>query len=380
MAQVVIEQLSKTFSGTRGERVPAVTDLSFQVEDRELLVLVGPSGCGKTTTLRLLAGLEDPSGGVIRMDGKVINDVPPGKRDIAMVFQNHALYPHMSAHENMAFGLKVRKCSNAEIERRVHEAAEMLGLNDCLTRKPAALSGGQRQRVALGRALVLRPKLFLLDEPLSNLDPQTRAELRTEIARLHRRLEVPMIYVTHDQTEAMTLGDRIGVMRQGSLRQLAAPLEVYRHPADLFVAGFIGSPPMNFFPGTMSGEKGALCFISESEAAKECSAPFQIALPPALSNKLAGQAAEKVILGLRPEDIHAQNSTGAAQPGAIRAVIESIQCTGSETCLSLACAGKTIVVRVGAAHDYRVGQTLLLTFRMEQTHFFDSVTEKCILD
>jgi multiple sugar transport system ATP-binding protein len=375
--QVVIEQLSKTFSGTRGECVSAVTDLSFQVEDRELLVLVGPSGCGKTTTLRLLAGLEDPSSGVIWMDGKVINVVPPGKRDIAMVFQNHALYPHMSAYENMAFGLKVRKCSGSEIERRVREAAEMLGLNDCLTRKPVALSGGQRQRVALGRALVLRPKLFLLDEPLSNLDPQTRAELRTEIARLHRRLEVPMIYVTHDQTEAMTLGDRIGVMKDGSLRQLAPPMEVYRHPADLFVAGFIGSPPMNFFPGTMSGEKGALCFLSENKAAKEWSAPFQISLPPALSNKLAGHA--KVILGLRPEDIHVQNSTSAAQPGAIRAVIESVQCTGSETCLGLACAGKAIVVRVGAAHDYCVGQTLPLTFRMDQAHFFDPVTEKSML-
>jgi multiple sugar transport system ATP-binding protein len=378
MAQVVIEHLTRVFSGSRGERIPAVTDLNFQVEDRELLVLVGPSGCGKTTTLRLLAGLDEPSSGMIQMDGKIMNEVPPGKRDIAMVFQNHALYPHMTAYENMSFGLKVRKCSEAEIERRVREAAETLGLNDCLARKPAALSGGQRQRVALGRALVLRPRLFLLDEPLSNLDPQTRAELRAEIARLHRRLAVPMIYVTHDQTEALTLGDRIGVMRQGSLRQLAGPMEVYRCPADLFVAGFIGSPPMNFFPGSLTATDGTLCFQREAAPAGAGYEPFKIPLLATTSARLAGHAGRPVILGLRPEDIRVHLSADAPPDAAISATIEAIQQMGSETCLCLTLGPDFIAVRVGAAHDFRVGQTVLLIFEMNRAHFFDPATEKII--
>src|SRR5436309_7043550 len=260
MARVVLENLSKRFTGPGGETIRALDKASLAIEERELLVLVGPSGCGKTTTLRLIAGLEEPTSGTVAIDGQVVNPVPPQDRDIAMVFQNYALYPHMSVYENMAFGLKLRKCPRAETDRRVKAAAELLGLTACLERKPQALSGGQRQRVALGRAIVRQPKVFLFDEPLSNLDPQMRAQMRAEISRLHRRLASTMIYVTHDPVEAMTLGERIAVMREGAIQQVAAPMELYRRPANLFVAGFIGWPPMNLFLGTVL-EKGRALFF-----------------------------------------------------------------------------------------------------------------------
>jgi multiple sugar transport system ATP-binding protein len=246
MAQVVIESLCKAFKGPGGEVIQAVDNVSLVVEEREFLTLVGPSGCGKTTTLRLLAGLEEADSGNISIDGKFVTDSEPKERDVAMVFQNPALYPHMSVFENMAFGLKLRKCPRAEIERRVSAAAELLGLNGSLKRRPEELSGGQRQRVAIGRAIVRRPRIFLLDEPLSNLDAPLRAQMRDEIARLHAELVPTMIYVTHDQIEAMTLGQRVAVMHNGKIQQLGTPEEIYRRPVNAFVAGFIGAMPMNF--------------------------------------------------------------------------------------------------------------------------------------
>jgi multiple sugar transport system ATP-binding protein len=246
VAQVVIAHLTKLFAGASGESVRAVEDLSLVVEDREFLVLVGPSGCGKTTTLRLIAGLEEPTQGTISIGGRPVTNLPPKERDVAMVFQNPALYPHLSAYDNMAFGLTLRKCPKAEIQRRVVEAAELLDLNGCLPRRPHELSGGQRQRVAIGRAIVRRPALFLFDEPLSNLDAPLRAQMREEIARLHTQLGASMVYVTHDQVEAMTLGDRVAVLQAGVLQQVGPPVELYRRPANPFVASFIGSLPMNF--------------------------------------------------------------------------------------------------------------------------------------
>src|SRR6266702_3731404 len=265
VARVVIEHLSKVFTGPRGESIHAVVDASLSVEDKEFVVLVGPSGCGKTTTLRLIAGLEEASSGVISIDGKVVNDLAPRDRDIAMVFQNYALYPHMSVYENMAFGLKVRNHPKEEIDKRVKEAAEILDLLPCLDRKPAALSGGQRQRVAVGRAIVRQPKVFLFDEPLSNLDAKMRVQMRTELTKLHQRLQATMIYVTHDQTEAMTMGDRIVVINDGVVQQTDAPLVLYNEPVNLFVAGFLGSPPMNFVKGTLKGESDSFVFSEMGE-------------------------------------------------------------------------------------------------------------------
>src|SRR5882762_10006206 len=322
MARVVIEHLTKHFTGPGGARIRAVDNASLTIDQGELLVLAGPSGCGKTTTLRLIAGLEEPTSGTIAMDGVVVNGLPPGKRDVAMVFQHYALYPHMTAYENLAFGLRLRKCPRAELDQRVREAAQMLGLNDCLDRKPAALSGGQRQRVALGGALARRPALFLLDEPLSNLDLPMRARMRTELARLHSRLKATLVYVTHDQIEAMTLGHRIAVMRDGVIQQVAEPLTLYRRPANLFVAGFIGSPAMNFFEGTINPGAQALMFrtnqangqpppsSANSERRLQAAAPtsvetepLNLLLDPAAGVFPADFVGRKVILGLRPEHI-----------------------------------------------------------------------------
>src|SRR5580658_5638036 len=265
MAQVLLENLSKVFPEKGGPGVVAVKRINLQIEDREFMVLVGPSGCGKSTTLRMIAGLEEITEGTVRIGGQVVNDVLPKDRDIAMVFQNYALYPHMTVYENMAFGLKLRKFSKPEIDARVREAAAMLGLESYLARKPKALSGGQRQRVALGRAIVRKPKVFLFDEPLSNLDAKMRVQMRTEISKLHLRLATTMIYVTHDQVEAMTMGDRICMMKDGRIQQVAQPLEIYNQPANMFVAAFIGSPPMNFFEGAIVAKEGRL-FFSEKKS------------------------------------------------------------------------------------------------------------------
>ncbi len=273
MVRVVIENLSKIFKGAKGEEILVVNNANLTVEDKEFLVLVGPSGAGKSTTLRMIAGLEEISEGTVTIDGKVVNTVPPQDRDLAMVFQNYALYPHMTVFENLAFGLKLRKIPKTEINHRVQETAHMLGLASLLDRKPSALSGGERQRVALGRAIARQPKVFLFDEPLSNLDAPLRAQLRTEISKLHRRLEATMIYVTHDQAEAMMLGDRIAVMNEGVIQQVAAPMALYNSPANVFVAGFIGAPPMNLFHGIIlqkgvehHSPKGSRAFLRRAKS------------------------------------------------------------------------------------------------------------------
>src|SRR5579859_2814965 len=294
MAKVTLKNVGKIY----GSNVVAVNNVNIEIADKEFLVLVGPSGCGKSTTLRMVAGLEELSGGEIRIDDVLVNDVPPKDRDIAMVFQNYALYPHMTAYENMAFGLRLRKYPKEEIKQRVYEAANILGIQELLNRRPKELSGGQRQRVAVGRAIVRKPKVFLFDEPLSNLDAKLRVQMRAEISKLHTRLQATMIYVTHDQAEAMTMGDRICVMKDGNIMQVAEPLELYNRPANLFVAGFIGSPSMNFFKGRMRRAGDFLDFVEDNAAGT----PLTLRLPGALAAKAAVLADKPVILGLRPED------------------------------------------------------------------------------
>ncbi len=281
MARVALKHLVKVFPEKGGPGVTAVKNISLEIEDREFMVLVGPSGCGKSTTLRMIAGLEEITSGTVAIGGEIVNGVPPKDRDIAMVFQNYALYPHMTVYDNMAFGLKLRKFPKADIDARVRDAAAMLGLNAYLARKPKALSGGQRQRVALGRAIVRKPKVFLFDEPLSNLDAKMRVSTRTEISKLHGRLGATMIYVTHDQVEAMTMGDRICVMKDGNIMQVAAPLDLYNHPDNLFVAGFIGSPSMNFFKGALRRVGGHVSFVEDNPGAM----PLTVALDEALAGK-----------------------------------------------------------------------------------------------
>ncbi len=299
MAQVILEQLVKSYPDKSGALVPVVRGIDLTIEDKEFMVLVGPSGCGKSTTLRMVAGLEDITSGTIRIDGRVVNQVPPKDRDIAMVFQNYALYPHLSVYENLAFGLKLRKFPRAEIDARVREAAGLLGLTDYLERKPKALSGGQRQRVAVGRAIVRKPKVFLFDEPLSNLDAKMRVAMRMELAKLRVRLQATMIYVTHDQVEAMTMGDRICVMKDGQILQVDRPLQLYHEPRSMFVAGFIGSPPMNFFRGAMIAEGTERIFVEDGPATGTERLVLKLSRAP--GDRLRPGA---TVLGLRPEHIH----------------------------------------------------------------------------
>ncbi len=295
MAEVELKNISKIYSDT----TKVVDDVNLKINDKEFVVLVGPSGCGKSTTLRMIAGLEEITDGEIFIDGKLVNEVSPKDRDIAMVFQNYALYPHMTVFENMAFGLKIRKFSKSEIKQRVEEASKILGLNDLLNRKPKALSGGQRQRVALGRAIVRKPKVFLFDEPLSNLDAKLRVQMRTEISKLHLKLEATMIYVTHDQVEAMTMGDRIVVMKDGIIQQIDKPIDLYNNPNNKFVASFIGSPAMNFINGKI--EKGnGFNFISDKKQ-------FTIKLPEKHESILEAFINKKITLGIRPENFHLKN-------------------------------------------------------------------------
>ncbi len=376
MAQVVIENLGKTFKGPRGEGIQAVSNLSLSVESGEFFVLVGPSGCGKSTTLRLIAGLEEIDQGTISIEGRVINDVPPKDRDIAMVFQNHALYPHMTAFENMAFGLKLRKCSRAEIEQRVGKAAEILGLKDCLGRKPEALSGGQRQRVAVGRAIVRKPKVFLFDEPLSNLDARMRAQMRQEISKLHARLDSTMIYVTHDQVEAMSMGDRIAVMKEGVVQQAAAPMEVYQHPANMFVAGFIGSPPMNFFRGTLERNGDGMFF--QETSSNSATRGFRLRMGNEMALRLASCAGKKVVFGIRPENI-AEKSPGEANGETVEAMVEAVEPMGPETYLYAKAGENSFVARVSADCRMEGGRTVPVSFDMSRAHFFDPATEKVMV-
>jgi multiple sugar transport system ATP-binding protein len=360
MARVEFENVAKDFAGPRRERIGAVRDLNLKVADGELLVIVGPSGCGKTTTLRLLAGLETPDRGVIRLDGASLEGVPPKDRDVAMMFQHHALLPHFTVFKNMAFGLMLRKYPRAEITARTQKAAEMLHLTGLLERKPEELSGGECQRVALGRALVRQPKVFLLDEPLSNLDAPMRLELRSEIAAVCRRTRATMIYVTHDQAEALALADRVAVMRDGAVEQVAAPLEVYQRPANRFVAGFIGAPPMNFFAGSVARQNGALLFRGEED----------LAIP--LESPGADCMGKAVILGLRAEHIAPWD---AHEPACrVEAVLERVETTGSESLVYLSRGKIGFVARAPAAFSAGAGQSVAVRFQMEEAHFFDAAT------
>ncbi len=359
MANVVLENVYKIYPGD----VVAVNDANLEIEDQEFVVLVGPSGCGKSTTLRMIAGLEEISKGSIYIDGKKVNDVPPKNRDIAMVFQNYALYPHMSVYKNMAFGLKLRRFPKDEIEKRVREAAEILGIEMLLHRKPKELSGGQRQRVAVGRAIVRKPKAFLFDEPLSNLDAKMRVQMRTEISKLHTRLSSTMIYVTHDQVEAMTMGDRIVVMKDGLIQQVAPPLKLYDQPANQFVAGFIGSPPMNFFNGSIVSKGDGLWFDEGG---------FSIRVGTDQESKLAPYAGKPIVFGIRPEDIaDVLYVTNPNPDHQMTAKIEVLEPMGSEIYLYLTTGKHTFIARVGASENADVNQDLNLVFDMKKSHFFD---------
>src|SRR3989339_2219321 len=292
MAKVILEKIEKRFINNPK---PAVAEMSLEINDKEFVVLVGPSGCGKSTTLRMIAGLEEITSGRILIDDKVVNEIPPKDRDVAMVFQNYALYPHMTVYDNMAFGLKIRKYPKDEIKRRVMEAAEILGIQELLERRPKQLSGGQRQRVAVGRAIVRKPKVFLFDEPLSNLDAKLRVQMRTELKKIHERLQSTMIYVTHDQTEAMTMGDKICVMKDGIIQQVAGPIDLYDHPYNKFVGGFIGTPPMNFAEVEVI-KRGDIVYVSEGM--------FELKMPKEHAERLGSYVGKKVFIGIRPEDIY----------------------------------------------------------------------------
>jgi multiple sugar transport system ATP-binding protein len=359
MAEVNLINVTKYYEA----KAPAVSDVNLEIKDKEFVVLVGPSGCGKSTTLRMIAGLEEATSGEIYIDGKFVNNVPPKDRDIAMVFQNYALYPHMSVYDNMAFGLKLRKFAKSEIKHRVHEAANILGINELLNRKPKALSGGQRQRVAVGRAIVRHPKVFLFDEPLSNLDAKLRVQMRTEISKLHEKLGVTMIYVTHDQTEAMTMGDKIVVMKDGIIHQTDAPLNLYNNPANKFVAGFIGSPAMNFIDGLLLREDG-ITFISEQKS-------VSIKIPERYLNALQKYINKKVTLGIRPEDIHGKDESGKA---AVKSVLEVVEPMGNEIFIYFSLDGIQFVGRIPADRIPQTGTAVTLYFNLDKLHFFDVET------
>ena len=350
----------------------AVKDFNLEIEDKEFIIFVGPSGCGKSTTLRMIAGLEDISGGTLKIDGKVMNDVEPKDRDIAMVFQNYALYPHMTVYDNMAFGLKLRKVPKDEIDKKVREAARILDLDKLLDRKPKALSGGQRQRVAMGRAIVRNPKVFLMDEPLSNLDAKLRGQMRIEISKLHQRLGTTIIYVTHDQTEAMTLGTRIVVMNAGVVQQVDTPRKLYDEPCNLFVAGFIGSPQMNFLD--------AQCEVSGDKVLLNVG-PAKIELPPAKAKKLidGGYAGKTVVLGIRPEDVHDEPMFIASSPNTvIEATIRVYEMLGAEVYLHFDYEGANMTARVDPRTTARNGDTVKFAFDAEKIHVFDKETEMTI--
>jgi multiple sugar transport system ATP-binding protein len=356
MASVRLQSVSKKF----GETV-VVDDVSLEIVDREFLVLVGPSGCGKSTTLRMIAGLETTSGGDIFIGDRRVNDLGPKDRDIAMVFQNYALYPHMNVYDNMAFGLKMRKVAKADIDQRVKEAADILGLGPLLKRKPKEMSGGQRQRAALGRAIVRHPAVFLMDEPLSNLDAKLRVQTRSEIVKLQQRVATTMIYVTHDQVEAMTMGHRIVVMKDGVVQQVAPPQEVYDRPANQFVAGFIGSPSMSFLPAHLEAEADALFVRGPS---------FSVRIPDERRAVLGKVDAQAVTLGVRPEDIMLH----ADETGSIKAVVDVVEPLGSEQVLYFACDGERITARAPAGATVATGDAIALGINPKRMHLFDGTT------
>lgn len=359
MAQLSLQCIQKIYDN----QVHVVKNFNLEIADKEFIVFVGPSGCGKSTTLRMIAGLEEISAGDLLIDGKRMNDVPAKARNIAMVFQNYALYPHMSVYDNMAFGLKMQKIAPSIIAERVNWAAQILGLRDYLKRKPGALSGGQRQRVALGRAIVREAGVFLMDEPLSNLDAKLRVQMRAEISKLHQKLNTTMIYVTHDQTEAMTMATRIVIMKDGIIQQVGAPKVVYNHPANMFVAGFIGSPAMNFIRGSIDSNK----FVTET---------LKLTIPQNKLDALVAQGYERkaVIMGIRPEDIYPENHND----NSVSARISVAELTGAEFMLYTTVGGHELVVRAGAINDYTAGENITIHFDMAKCHFFDAETEIAI--
>ena len=371
MASVSLNHIYKVYSGN----VTAVSDFCLDIEDKEFIVLVGPSGCGKSTTLRMVAGLEEISSGELYIGDRLVNDVAPKDRDIAMVFQNYALYPHMTVFDNMAFGLKLRKTPKAEIKQRVEEAAKILDISHLLNRKPKALSGGQRQRVALGRAIVREPKVFLFDEPLSNLDAKLRVAMRTEITKLHQRLQTTFIYVTHDQTEAMTMASRIVVMKDGFVQQVDTPQNLYDYPANLFVAGFIGSPQMNFF---------TVKLVKEGNDVAAVFGDNKIIIPPSKLAKFADEdyIGKEVYMGIRPENIHDEDVFIQAAPNAVvDCNVEVTELMGSETYLYLKTVdtGISFIARVDARSTSRAGDKIKIAFDVNHLHFFDKETETTLL-
>jgi multiple sugar transport system ATP-binding protein len=379
MARVRLENLFKIFKGPKGQDIYAVNNANLVIEDKEFLVLVGPSGCGKSTTLRLIAGLEEITLGTISIEAKVVNDVPPKDRDIAMVFQNYALYPHMTVYDNMAFGLKLRKYPGTEIDQRVKNASEILGLMPNLHSLPKTLSGGERQRVAVGRAVVRKPKVFLFDEPLSNLDAKMRVQMRTEIRKLQTRLAATMIYVTHDQVEAMTMGDRIAVMKDGVIHQVTEPMNLYDHPINMFVAGFIGSPPMNFFHGVIA-QKGNALYFQEQNSGGAAPGNFTVQLDDDTSPKLTSYTGKEIVFGIRPENIADTTNAGSGPTGqTVQASAEVVEPTGSEAYLYLSSGSHSFVARVHANNRVSVKQKVSLVFDMRKAHFFDPATEKAII-
>jgi len=367
MAQVSLKNVSKSFSPD----IKAVDDVSLGVENKEFMVLVGPSGCGKSTTLRMIAGLEEITSGQIYIGDKLVNDIPAKDRDIAMVFQSYALYPHMTVFENMAFGLKLRRYPKTEIIRRVNDAAQILGITRLLDRRPRELSGGERQRVAVGRAIVRKPLVFLFDEPLSNLDAKLRVQMRTEIHKLHIRLHTTMIYVTHDQIEAMTMGDRIAVMKDGILQQVNDPISIYDKPVNKFVASFIGSPPMNFMNGKIIKKDGRLYF----EEGK-----ITVKIIEEMHKCLLSYQGKELVFGIRSEDIYDKLFVSEAPPeNVVRVNCEVYEPMGSEVYLHLNTGRHSFIARVGAHNKPQVNQDMDLVFDMSKVHFFDKDTEKTII-
>lgn len=367
MAQVSLKNVSKAFPGN----VWAIRDINLGIENKEFVVFVGPSGCGKSTTLRIIAGLEEATSGDVYIGNQRVNDIPPKDRNIAMVFQNYALYPHMSVYENMAFGLKLRKYPKQEINARVKDAATVLGIENFLHRKPRELSGGQRQRVAVGRAIVRKPLVFLFDEPLSNLDAKMRVTMRTEIKKLHIKLQTTMIYVTHDQTEAMTMGDRIVIMKDGYIQQIADPITLYDKPINKFVAGFIGNPPMNFVKGRIVKEEGKFHF-NEGR--------FQVKIVDAMIKQIGPYLEKEVTLGIRPEDIYDKLFVSDAPPeNTIKATCEVIEPMGSEAYLHLNTGKSLLIAKVGGHDKPAINQDIDLVFDMSKVHFFDNDTESTII-
>jgi len=367
MAEVSLKNINKSYAGD----VFAVKDVNLHIKDKEFVVLVGPSGCGKSTTLRMIAGLEQISKGEIYIGDRLINNVPAKNRNIAMVFQNYALYPHMDVYANMSFALKLRRYSKGDIDSRVKEAAQILGINHLLQRKPKEISGGERQRVAVGRAIVRKPFVFLFDEPLSNLDAKLRVQMRTELHKLHLKIQTTMIYVTHDQTEAMTLGDKIAVMKDGKVLQFDSPLNVYNNPVNKFVGGFIGSPPMNFLNGDII-KKDQHLYFNEGN--------FKVKILEQMYSKLAQYINKKVVFGIRPENIYDKLfASHATADNTVTVLCDVVETMGSENYLYLSTNKHTMIAIVEASNKPSLGSMVEVVFDMEKVHFFDPATEYTIV-